>query len=200
MEEIWKDIKGYPNYMVSNMGRVKSLGNDKTRKEKILKGSKNSDGYLAVNLSKDGKQKNYKIHRLVASAFLDNSDNLLEINHKDEDKTNNMVWVNDDGSIDYNKSNLEWCNREYNVNYGSRTEKTQKPILQFTKNGEFVRRWESISEVKRELGFDISSIIKCCKGKKRYKSVGGFKWGYEKDYERIKFNVFDLEIYEKKVA
>lgn len=182
--EIWKDIEGYEGlYQVSNLGRVKSL---KFNKEKIIKGSKGGGGYLQVILCKEGKIKFHKVHRLVASAFLENPDNLPEINHIDEDKTNNIT------------TNLEWCDCKYNINYGSRTEKTQKPILQFTKNGEFVRRWESGTQVQRELGFDSGNICSCCKEK--LKLAYGYKWGYEKDYVRIPFNVFDLVIYEKKVA
>lgn len=208
MEE-WKDIEGYPNYMVSNLGRVKSLGNDKTRKEKILNGCKDKDGYFQIKLSKEGKVKMYKVHRLVAQAFLDNPNNLPEVNHKDEDKTDNIIWINDDGSVDYNKSNLEWCDRNYNNNYGSHNEmvskalknrkglskRFSKPILQFTKNNEFVRRWNSAKDVERELGIHHSIICMCCKGKQ--KTAYGYKWGYEKDYERIPFKVFDLNIYEK---
>jgi hypothetical protein len=189
MEEIWKNIEGYENlYQVSNIGRVKSLGNGSSNnsKERFLKSTKNTCGYLFVILYKEGKGKSHKVHRLVAQAFLPNHNNLPQVNHKDEDKTNNRV------------ENLEWCDAKYNNNYGSRTEKRRKPILQFTKNNEFVRRWDSIIEVEKELGFKHSNISKCCKGKN--KSVGGFIWGYADDYEKIKFNVFDLEIYEKKVA
>lgn len=163
--EIWKDIEGYEGlYQVSNMGRVKSLSNNKKRKEKILKSSKDGGGYLMVGLCKDGKQKCHKIHRLVASAFLDNPNNLIEVNHINEIKTDNCA------------ENLEWCNRSYNMNYGTRTERIQKPILQFSKTGEFIRKWDSGTQVERELGFDNSSITKCCKNK--LKSVGGYIWRY----------------------
>lgn len=198
MNEIWKDIEGYPNYQVSNLGRVKSLGNNKTRKEKILKNIKDKDDYFQVNLCKEGKTKIFKVHRLVATAFLPNPYNLPQVNHKDEDKTNNMIWVNEDCSIDYNKSNLEWCTSQYNNNYGTRTEKTQKPILQFNLDGEFIKKWDSATQVQKELGIKNSSIAKCLKGKR--KSTYGYKWGYADDYEKIPFKVFDLEIYRKKVA
>lgn len=67
MQEIWRDIEGYVGcYQVSNLGKVKSL---KYGKERILTASKGIYGYLIVNLCKDGKQKHYLIHRLVASAF-----------------------------------------------------------------------------------------------------------------------------------
>lgn len=183
--EIWKDIEGYEGiYMISSKGRVKSL---KFGKEKILKSGKDSCGYLFVYLYKNGKVKSFKVHRLVAQAFLDNPNNLPEVNHKDEDKTNNKV------------ENIEYCDRSYNLNYGSRNERTAKalsiPILQFSKTDEFIRRWNGIREASRELEIKHSSISSCCKGK--LKSAYGYKWGYEKDYERIPFKVFDLEIYKK---
>lgn len=184
--ERWKTIEDYPNYMVSDMGRVKSLNYHRTGKEKFLKDSKDKDGYLYVNLSKEGKVKKFKVHRLVASAFLDNPNNLPEVNHINEDKTDNRF------------ENIEYCDRFYNMNYGTRTERTQKPILQFTKEGEFVKKWVSATQVQKELGINQSHISKCCKGKK--KSIGGYIWGYEKEYERIPFNVFALEVYKKRVA
>lgn len=188
MEE-WRDIKDYEQlYQISSMGRVKSLNYNHTGKERIMKGCNNGNGYLYVGLCKEGKRKNYLVHRLVAQAFLDNPNNLPQINHKDEDKTNNRV------------ENIEYCDRSYNLNYGTHNERVAKalsiPILQFSKTGEFIRKWESAKEVERELGLNQGNISKCCQGK--LKSAGGYVWGYEKDYERIPFKVFDLEIYEKK--
>lgn len=168
MEEIWKTIGEYPNYQVSNMGRVKSMNYKQTGKEKILNNCKTKNGYLYVHLSKNGKVKKYYIHHLVASAFLDNPNNLHEVNHKDEDKTNNKV------------ENLEYCDRSYNLNYGSRNERMAKsksiPILHFTKNGEIVKVWNNAKEVERELKICSSDIYKCCKGK--LKSTGGYVWKY----------------------
>ena len=142
MTEIWKTIKDYPNYQISNLGRVKSLGNNKTRKEKILKSYKNNKGYLKVDLYKEGVIKKYYIHRLVASAFLDNPNNLPQVNHKDEDKTNNCV------------DNLEFCTSQYNINYGTRTKKQikskSKTILQFTKQDEFVKKWDNLIQIKKK--------------------------------------------------
>ena len=187
MEE-WRNIEGYPNYMVSNMGRVKSLGNNKTRKEKILKGGKDGSGYLYVPLYKERIRKNYKIHRLVASAFLPNPDNLPQVNHKDEDKSNNRV------------ENLEYCNSQYNNNYGTHNERMAKslsiPVLQFSFNGEFIKKWDSATQVQNELGFDNSDISKCCKGKK--KTCGGYKWHYH--YKSIWERKHIPLIKQKKVA
>lgn len=165
-KEIWRDIEGYEGlYQVSSEGRVKSL---KYGKEKILKGSKNSWGYLLVNLHKEGKQKHYYIHRLVAQAFISNPDNLPEVNHKNEIKTDNRV------------ENLEWCTNQYNINYGTHNKRMAKtlsvPVLQFTKEGEFVCKWDSMIEVERELGFNSGNISNCCRGER--KSVYGYKWRY----------------------
>lgn len=96
LHEVWKPIKGYEGlYEISSLGRVRSL--DRLVKGKwgkikltgkILKGVKDKDGYLVITLSKDGKQKTFKIHRLVAIHFIPNPNNYKEINHKDENKEN----------------------------------------------------------------------------------------------------------------
>lgn len=165
-KEIWKDILGYEGlYQVSNFGRVKSL---KFGKERILKLIKDKDGYFIVNLYKNKKIKSFRVHRLVAEAFIDNPDNLPQVNHKDENPSNNVV------------SNLEWCNAKYNINFGTRSKKVSKklskPVLQYTLDGEFVREWKSYSECKRN-GFNHVDMV--CRGKR--KSCGGFIWRYKKD-------------------
>lgn len=125
MEEIWKDIKGYENlYQVSNIGRVKSLeriiinslGRKKTVKERILKQTKHKAGYYRIGLDREGKRKNYLVHRLVAQAFIPNPYNLPECNHKDENPLNNCI------------ENLEWCDHKYNINYGTRTERASEKM------------------------------------------------------------------------
>ena len=128
-EEIWRPIEGYEGlYEVSSYGRVRSLDKyvkcdyEKYRlhKGKVLSPGKDKDGYLSVVLSCNGKLHLKKIHRLVAEAFIPNPDNLPQVNHKDEDKTNNRV------------DNLEWCNRKYNCNYGSRNIRRRETLI---KNG-----------------------------------------------------------------
>ena len=166
--EIWKDIEGYQGlYQISDKGRVKSLY---FGKERILKPGNNGQGYLHVILCKNGKMKIYKVHRLVCQTFLPNPNNLPEINHKDEDKTNNKV------------DNLEWCSSKYNINYGTHnqrsTEKRSKPVLQFTKDGIFVKEWKSTIDVQKNLGYACGHISNCCNGKN--KSAYGFIWKYKK--------------------
>jgi hypothetical protein len=105
--EIWKDIKGYEgHYQVSNLGRVKSLKNNK---ELIMTNIKSNLGYLRVKLSKDGKIKGFPVHRLVGLNFLDLVNGKNEINHIDGDKKNNHL------------SNLEWCNRSENMRHADKT-------------------------------------------------------------------------------
>lgn len=177
LEEIWRDIDEYEGYyQISNLGNVKSLprvivrdnGRIHTVREKILKPGKDRGGYQFVILSKDGKTKTYTIHRLVASAFLENPNNYEQVNHIDEDKTNNVV------------SNLEWCDAKYNMNYGTRTERQvksqSKQVAQIDKNtGEIIKIWESTMECERN-GFNSGNISKCCNGKRN--SHKGYIWKY----------------------
>lgn len=104
MKEIWKVIEGFEGkYEVSNLGNIKSNHGH----SKLLKGGIDR-GYRYVDFQYKGIYKRYQVHRLVATYFLPNPNNLPEVNHKDENKLNNSV------------DNLEWCSKKYNLNYGSR--------------------------------------------------------------------------------
>ena len=117
--EVFKPIAGYEGlYEISNLGRVKSLPKfhhtrygGYIKKEKILENRLDSYGYQFVILCKNKIQKNFLVHRLVANTFLDNPNNYDSINHKDENKLNNSV------------ENLEFCDRNYNNNYGTRNKR-----------------------------------------------------------------------------
>ena len=162
--KIMKNIKGYEGlYGITTEGDVYSY-----KSKKFLKPVADCKGYLFVRLCKDGKVKNYRIHRLVAEAYLPNSENLPQINHRDENKTNNCL------------QNLEWCDASYNTNYGTRNEKVSNskkiPILQYTLDGEFIREWHSATDIGIEVK---STICNCLKG--RYKTAYGYLWKYKED-------------------
>lgn len=169
--EEWKPIQDYEElYEVSNYGRVRSLVDThrNIRKEpKILKTGKNGKGYLHVTLWKKGKSKTFKLHRLVTNAFIPNPQNLPQINHKDEDKTNNHV------------ENLEWCTASYNNSYGTRiervAEKCSKPVISTDKNG-VEEYFPSVAEAERRYGFNHQNICHCCNGKR--KTHKGRRWRY----------------------
>ena len=173
MEE-WRDIKNFDGYQASNEGKVKSLNYNHTKKERILKSEKDKDGYLQVVLYKNGIPVMKKVHRLVAQAFLENPQNLPQVNHKDECKTNNSV------------DNLEFCDNKYNVNYGTRNQRSGEKLTNHpTKSkrvdqidpqtGEVIRQWESTREAGRN-GFKQNHVSDCARGK--YKQYKGFIWKY----------------------
>ena len=174
--EIWKDIPGYENlYQISNLGNVRSL---RFNKIKPLKKILDRYGYLVVRLTKDKVGKWYKVHRLVAKAFLSDYSEELQVNHKNENKTDNSV------------ENLEMCTNYYNANYGSRRTLLLKPVIQFSLDGAFIREWISAKEVERVLGLNSRGIYKCCKGFMKDKRSGifypvhqayGFKWKYKNE-------------------
>lgn len=175
--EIWKPIVGYEGlYEVSNLGRVKSF--KQTPKGRILKNFKDSSGYYRITLNTKDQ---YSVHRLVAEAFLLNPNNYPMVNHKNEKKDCNIVWVNKDGSIDYNKSNLEWCTAKYNSNYGTtqerRIEKILKPTLQYSKEGVFIKEYDSIISAANQTKISQKHISDCCCG--RGKTAGGFIWKHK---------------------
>lgn len=198
--EVWKslDFMGFPDYEVSNFGNVKSLNYNNTRKERILKPCKQNNDYLFVGLHKNNKQKNFRVHKLVALAFIPNDKPIekTEINHLDENKENNHV------------SNLCWCSHIENINYGTRNDrisqankgkyhteeakkkmsiarkekpnyKRRKPIQQYTKDMTFIKEWDSAKFASLELGIDNSGITACCQGKQ--KTCGGFIWKYKEN-------------------
>lgn len=168
MIEIWKDIVDYEGkYQVSNFGNIRSL--PVKSKTKYFKGSNliqftDCCGYLCVNLSR----KLYKVHRLVANAFIPNPDSLPCINHKDENKHNNRV------------DNLEWCTYKYNANYGTRNERISKnggrKIIQYDLNGIELNRWNSIESAAIYYGVKRTTICGCCAG--RCNTVKGYIWRY----------------------
>lgn len=192
--ETWRNVVGYEGiYVVSNYGRIKRLPLGKQwpyRKthNNIRKVRKNNQGYYVVNLSRENEVKWILVHRIVAMAFIPNPQNLPQVNHKDENKLNNVV------------DNLEWCDQRYNNLYGTaryRQNKTRhkndpnnekwkaagmknaKQIAAYNGNGVLVQVYPSVSEAANACNYHISSIIRQCKGKTKSRRNMYFRYYYE---------------------
>lgn len=174
MDEIFKDIKGFEGeYQISTTGDVYSI---KYGKRKLMKLRKDKYGYLRVCLCKDGKHKHFQVHRLVALAFIPNPDNLPQVNHKNEVKTDNRI------------ENLEWCSAKYNIRYGTGNERRSKTnietqgvkygksVAQYALDGTLIGIYHSLHEAERQTGYSHQYISQCCRG--RYKQSYGFIWKY----------------------
>ena len=184
--EIWKTVivndEVYENYMVSNLGNVKSLYNNRHKiyREKILKPHKDGNGYLMVNLCGGiRKMKSYRIHKLVSNTFIPNPNKFPQVNHKDENKENNCV------------ENLEWCNAMYNTNYGTRNKRASESRkgthpsketrikLSEARKGEKNHNSKKVicletreiftsgGEASRQLKVNVTSISRVCRGKRK---------------------------------
>lgn len=174
--EVYKEIAGFEGkYLVSNLGRVKSIVPYAGTHERILKQYLNPNtGYMFVCLANGKKIVNgtqrtaYKIrdvHRLVAETFLDNPASLPCVNHKDENKQNNSV------------DNLEWCTAKYNSNYGHCREKMSKKVGAFDPaSGKLVQTFVSLSEAAQWVRGYPGNISSCCKGK--IKTAYSYQWKY----------------------
>lgn len=179
-------LERYQGYRITKDGRVWS-----DKRKKWLKTVIDRNGYVRVHLMINGKGKCMLVHRLVAETYIPNPNNLPQVNHKDECKTNNVVCFNPDGSIDTERTNLEWCDNRYNSTYGTAKDRTRKKlskkVKQFTLDGKLVKVWDSTVEC-RQGGFSSGAISQCCKGgyfdKRRNTFVKitqhkGYKWSYE---------------------
>lgn len=168
MQEIWKDIKGYEGlYQVSNLGRVKSLNYNHTKKEKILSLDHQKNGYLRVILQNKNKITRYRVHRLVAKTFISENDNSLQVNHIDGNKQNNCV------------TNLEWCTAKENTNHALNNGMVKmKRISMYDKQNNLLKKFNNIREIRKYLNIqNTTHIHDCCRGER--KSAMGYKWRYE---------------------
>lgn len=180
INEIWKELEGFNGqYLVSTLGRLKSIPNKHHKIEYIIKGTISKKGYLQVKLRKNGFSKIYLKHRLIAETFISNPNNYKQVNHINENKLDNSV------------ENLEWCTNKQNCNHGTRTlrmkctkhSKNQwikKPIIAI-KNNKVAMRFSSASRATK-YGLLQNAICKCCNHKKGYKSYKGYTWEYEENY------------------
>ena len=176
--EEWLDIKDYEGYyQVSNLGRVKSLPREildaggviRRRNGKLLTPRVTGNNYRQVSLCKNGVTRQFLLHRLVAEAFIPNSNNCAQVNHIDEDKANNSV------------SNLEWCTAKYNSHYSQTFKKavaaTSKKVVQCDLLGNVLNIWNSTQEASRATDVNQSLISRCCNGKRN--KAGGYLWKFE---------------------
>lgn len=190
--ERWKDIKDFEGlYKISDYGRVKSLifrnKNSCVKREKILKQSKDKDGYLQVRLCKNNTPKGFRVHNLVGKAFISNPENKPIYNHL---KPVTKEYCNN------HYTNLKPATYSENVKYaydlGTKPKKNQykgvygkdnpfsKKVIQLDLNENIIRIWDCINDVERELGYNHSLISAACRNARRMKTYKGYKWKYYK--------------------
>ena len=177
-------VKGYPNYLIYEDGRVWS-----NKTHKFLKPARMTTGYETVELFNKSGSKRFSIHRLVAIAFLPNPNNYPQVNHKDEIKHHNNV------------ENLEWCTAKYNIHYNGGVAKRRssrsypkeqfrelalkasrtkwKTTYQYDLENNLIAVFKNAQEASRQTGITHSSICRCCSGER--KTAGKFIWKYEKE-------------------
>lgn len=176
-EEIWKDIKGYEGkYQISSFGNIKSLNFNHTGKEKLLVKKVNHKGYEYVTLYNNGKQFYPRIHRIVAETFIQNLDNLPQVNHIDGNKCNNNV------------ENLEWCTNLENMRHAiqnnlvrnkGKYNKRSKRVAQINEKNEIVNIFDSLGEASRYLniGYKVTGRLSMvCNNK--INMAYGYKWKF----------------------
>lgn len=168
-EEIWKDIAGFEgSYQINKKGEVRSL--KKGFEGKIIKYRKMRDGYYYYRLRKDEKNWLIAMHRLIAMTFIPNPDSLPQVNHKDENKLNNEI------------TNLEWCSRKYNINYGTGHARSTKKIIAMRakkvrciETGEI---FESINAAARYVNDYVATLSHVCNKDPSFYTAGGYRWEF----------------------
>ena len=188
ISELWKDIGVYKGvdytgmYEISSKGRFRSLSRtiiDKRGYKYFYKGKEmipfpNTFGYMKVTICKNGKVHEARINCLVAIAFIPNPNNLPQVNHIDENKSNNDV------------NNLEWCTAKENCNHGTHNERVgighRKAIVQLNLNGDFIREWKCIKDVE-QAGFIKDAVSMCACGKR--KTSSGYIWLFKDKYDNL---------------
>lgn len=182
MEEIWKDVVGYEGlYQVSNTGKVKSIDWNHSGVAKELTAYEQR-GYKLVGIQRNGTRHNYLVHRLVATAFIDNPEGKPDVNHIDGKKDNNCV------------DNLEWVTKSENTRHAIRTglrpptcdferkrgaeHPCSKPVDQYDVSGNIIRHWACVQDIYSELGYRKSCVRRVCNGYR--KTYRGYKWKYTK--------------------
>ena len=176
-EEIWKDIPGFEGlYQVSDHGRIRSFVKWRTRSTdpRIMAIRPDRKGYLRCYIG----GRNIPVHRVVATTFLENPQKKPQVNHIDGNKLNNSI------------GNLEWVTNTENQRHAFKnglkttkhlTDATSKPVLQFSKDGDFIAQFKSTCDASRKTGVDQTSICNCCNKKRHRNTAGGFIWKYAQE-------------------
>jgi len=187
MKIVFKDIPNYEGlYQMNNISEVLNVKRNRIVKQKI-----NDGKYYQFKLSKDNKRQFFYAHKMLGILFLPNPDNLPQINHKGENKLENIVYINDDGTIDYSKTTIEWCDAKYNCNYGTRNNRIREKLLnnrfksrevvKFNMDKEYITNFPSAAEATRQTGISSSNIRKCCLLQQKFagNKEEKFKWSYK---------------------
>lgn len=196
--EVWKDIKEYEGlYQVSNLGRIKSLKRN-TAREKIMKPRENRDGYLSINLCKNGNVTTKKIHRLVAENFIPNPENKYSVNHinglKKDNRIENLEWSTASEQAKHAVKTGLWQwddNRKMKlrntlIERGNNPQKNNShtkghsfgvvKVIQKDDDGNIIKIWDSMSDASRAIGVPVSHIVRVCKGIRKH--TRGYVWSY----------------------
>ena len=177
MNETWKKIPDYEMYEVSNQGSIRNAVG------RILSTECDRDGYLKVTLCKDGKRKNFSLHRIVANAFVDNPYKKDTVDHingiKTDNRSSNLQWMTARENLQ--KYHSERGHRLYDVvkrkTGMKRGESRRIPIIQITKEGAVVAKYKSLMDAERMTGIGSGRISLCINGIK--KTAGGYLWKKE---------------------
>lgn len=155
-----KDIKNYEGlYAITSCGKVWSY-----KRKKFLKPRNTGKGYLQVDLCKNSVIKHYKVHRLVAEAYIPNPENKPCVNHIDENKSNNAL------------QNLEWLTHKENNNYGTHNKRVAKSLSKKIICIETGKKFNSLTEAAKAINRSTGNICDCLKGK--HKTCAGYHWAY----------------------
>lgn len=178
--EVWKDVLGYEGYyQVSNLGNVRSLNYNSTGRVQLLSPNVVRNGYMQVLLCVNSIRNKQYVHRLVATAFIPNPNNLPQVNHLNECKTDNRA------------DNLQWVTPKDNCMYGTRnkrvlqthkirnTARAERRVVQYALSGKMIASYKSINEAARQTSIRSGSICNCCNNKYGHKSAGGYVWRFE---------------------
>lgn len=186
MQENWKSIINYPNYQISDLGRIRGTNHTKGKDYRYKKTVVNSkSGYEYCAVQKEDKVKNFTVHRIVAIHFIPNPVNLPEVNHKDGNKLNNkfdnLEWVTKAENKRHANANGFWKHTDKHktamVKYNKKNK--SKVVLQFDLTGNLMAEHSSTEEAAKSVNASQGNVANCCNGKQYYKTVKGFIFKYK---------------------